>query len=80
MNDSVKALAGRASVAHIGVKFLANVKISEAVAWILGGSGVAYGYAQRNLRIGTAKRQGQHIRDLENRLDPKRSSSRFEGG
>lgn len=79
-DDAVKALAGRITAANIGISFLGSIGVSKAAAWLLGGGGVSYGYAQRRLRIKTAKRQGEQIRKLEERLDPGRSSSRYEGG
>lgn len=78
--DTIKVLAGRTTMADIGVRFLTNVKVSEAIAWLVGGGGVSYGYAQRGLRIRTAKRQGQHIERLEKLLDPDRTSSDYGGG
>lgn len=79
-DNSITALAGQKTLADIGIRFFTDIRISEALAWAVGGSGVWYGYAQRRLRIKTSKRLGTQNRELEKRLDPKRSSSRYEGG
>jgi hypothetical protein len=72
---SIDALAGQTTAADIGIKFLADVKVSEAVAWIFGGSGIAYGLRQRKLRRDTVERVQRRVEGLEKEIDPKRSSS-----
>lgn len=80
VNDSIHALAAETTVANIGVRFLADIRGGQLFAWLTGAGGVAWGYGERYLRIKTAKRQGRHIEELEQRLDPDRSSSGYEGG
>ncbi len=70
---SVEALSGQHTLADIGVNV--NVKISEAVAWIFGGSGMLYGWKERRLRHDVARHVGTRVSYLERRRDPGRSSS-----
>lgn len=74
---TVARLAGQSTFADIGVSFLADVRVSEAVAWILAGSGALYGAAQRRLRRNTVERIQRRNHELEQAIDPKRSSSRL---
>ena len=73
----VAALAGHHTVADIGIRFLGNIRISEGLAWLLGGGGIAYGYKQRSLRRSTIERLQGRNTELEKRLDPNRSSSQL---
>jgi len=74
---SVDALAGRTTLANIGVgvKLLGKVYISQAVAWLFGGCGVGYGLRQRALRHSAIARLSPAVREREQALDPKRTSS-----
>ncbi len=72
---SIAALAGKKTLADIGVSFLSDVRISEAFAWTAGVGGMGYGLQQRRLRHRTIERMGGRISDLERQHDPKRSSS-----
>jgi hypothetical protein len=49
-SEAVAALAGETTAAEIAFRFLANVRLSEALAWLLGASGIGFGYLQRGLR------------------------------
>lgn len=49
-NRSIAALAGETTAAEIAFRFLANVRLSEALAWLFGASGVGFGYLQRGMR------------------------------
>ena len=75
---SINQLAGQETVADIGVKFLANVRISEALAWAFGVGGVTIAWRQRNLRREETKRLGGRLRHYETTVDPRRSSSDLE--
>lgn len=72
---SIDALAGKSTVSDIGIKLLGNVRISEGLAWVLGGGGTLYGISQRKLRRDTIERLQGRITELEKEHDPKRSSS-----
>jgi hypothetical protein len=75
--QSVAVLAGKATVADIGIKFLAELGISEALAWLLAGGGMLYGFGQRRLRKNTIERLQSRNQSLEQSLDPNRTSSRL---
>lgn len=72
---SVAALAGTSTVADIGVKVLGDLRISEALAWVLGGGGMLYGRRERKLRQNAIKQLGTRNADLERVIDSKRTSS-----
>src|SRR6266704_2592186 len=52
----VAVLAGKITMAEIGVRVLGSLRVSEAVAWIFGAGGVGYGLRQRRLRRQTIQR------------------------
>lgn len=72
---SIAVLSGKTTLASIGISFLGNVKISEAVAWLFGVSGVAFGYKQRQLRRTTVEHLQSRNIELEKQIDPNRTSS-----
>lgn len=72
---SVEALAGQTTAASIGVNILGNLQLGNAIAWLVGASGLAYGYQQRKLRKDEIERLAERNRRLEHKIDPKRSSS-----
>lgn len=74
----IDALAGRQTQANINV--LGQFKVSDALAWMFGASGVGYGLLQRRLRRQTAERMGSRNKELEKRLDSGRSSSNLGPG
>lgn len=78
ISHSIDVLAGKHTVADIGVKFLASVRVSEAVAWIFGASGVGYGYRQRHLRRKDTKQISDRLSKYEEKRDPRRSSTKLE--
>lgn len=77
----VVALAGHTTMADIGVKFVANVQVgqalAQALAWIFGGSGVMYGLRQRKVRRDAIGRLSPGHVERERTIDPKRSSSQL---
>ena len=74
---TVDTLAGQTTTADIGINFLANIRISTALAWGVGAVGVSYGMVQRKLRRDTVERLQGRITKLERREDPNRSSSKL---
>lgn len=74
---SVNRLAGRYTVADIGLRLLANLRISETLGWSTGLGGILYGWRQRKLRRDKTEYLQNRIKELESMLDPKRSSSRL---
>lgn len=76
-SSSISVLAGKTTFADIGINFLADIRVSEALAWILGSSGVAYGWLQRSLRKKTVERLQQRVVNLESEKDGRRTSSQL---
>ena len=74
---AVDVLAGQETLADIGIRFLADIRVSTAVGWLSGLLGVGYGIRQRALRYNTIERLQTRIRELESAIDPKRSSSKL---
>jgi hypothetical protein len=72
---AIDVLAGKHTLADLGVKILADVKIGNAVSYAVGGGGIAYGARQRKLRGDTIQKMGKRIKELETAVDPGRSSS-----
>jgi p-aminobenzoyl-glutamate transporter AbgT len=72
---AIAVLAGHSTFADIVVRFLANVKVSDGILYLLAGGGIVYGVGQRYLR----RRHIKHVVPAKNRLeemlDPNRSSS-----
>ncbi|MBW8874531.1 MAG: hypothetical protein JF614_06170 [Acidobacteria bacterium] len=75
VTDCIKSLAGLQTAATIGIRFLADVRVSEALAWIFGAGGVGYGMQQRGLRRRDTKQMGSRLRKYEKLIDPGRSST-----
>jgi len=72
---SIKSLAGQHTFADIGLKVLADVKISEALAYVIAGGSVMFGLKERKLRRTTVERLTERTIQLERELDARRSSS-----
>lgn len=75
VHTDIAALAGKQTLAQIGIAFLGDIKISDAVAYVFGAAGAGYGIAERNLRRRTIARLADEGRQLEERLDARRTSS-----
>lgn len=72
---SVLGVAGKTTFADIGLKLLANVSISQGVAYIFGAGCAVYGYKERNLRRKNVERITRRNREMEQVIDPGRSTS-----
>jgi hypothetical protein len=68
-------LAGRSTIADIGMKILADFSFSWAAPCVIATGAVVYGWRQRALRHKTIKRLGEGRREYERALDPSRTSS-----
>lgn len=77
MSVCVTALSGETTSSNIVIKFLTDFKINSALAMVLGGGGVAYGYSQNSLRKKTVQRLQERNQSLEKMIDKKRSSSKL---
>jgi len=71
----VAQLAGKATLADIGIKVMGDIKLPQVLAYLFGVSGVGYGMSERRLRRKKVEHMGGHIKALEEALDPTRSSS-----
>jgi hypothetical protein len=72
---AIESLAGKETIADVVVKFIGNLTISQGAAYVLGGAGLAYGVAQKKLRQKTVERLQPRVQELEERLDPNRTTS-----
>lgn len=72
---SIEALAGQQTMANVGINVLGEMKVNQALAWVLAVCGGGYGAQQRKLRKDTVERLSERCRSLESKLDPKRTSS-----
>ncbi len=68
-------LAGKATLAQIGMSFVGDIRVSDAVAYMFGAAGVGYGVLERRLRHKKTKSMAAYSAELETKLDPNRSSS-----
>lgn len=75
--DTLKAFAGRNSFADINIltQFLVNLKVNEWFAWIIAGGSTIFGLRERRLRKNKVGYLTDRIHELEQNLDPSRSSS-----
>lgn len=74
---SIDSLSGKTTLASVGINFLANITVSQAVAYILGAGGLTYGAVEHGLRKKTIKRFKNRIPKLEAKIDSGRTSSRL---
>jgi hypothetical protein len=78
---SVAALAGKSTLAALGIYLVADLKMNKIFSHIamfafgLGGS--TYGYRQRRLMQKNIERMSRALEDREKQIDPNRSSSRL---
>jgi len=75
---SLDSLAGRETISNIGIKILTDMKVNQWLAYLLGGGGVIYGRSQNKLRKKDIGRYSSRVKDLESRIDPRRSSSKLQ--
>lgn len=75
VHSDVVALAGKQTLARIGLSFVGDIRVSDAVAYIFGAAGAAYGIAERNLRRRNISRLAVENSELEGIVDHGRTSS-----
>ena len=68
-------LAGKVTLADIGIGFLGSFTISNSVALLFGGGGVIYAIRERRNRIKELQKYSKRTILLEQRIDPNRTSS-----
>jgi hypothetical protein len=74
---SIDALAGQQTNADVFISFLADVKVSEALAYIFGASGLVLAYRERRLRQRTVEHVQGRNQTREKAIDPGRTSSQL---
>jgi len=72
---AITALAGQQTFVSVFANLAANITVNKWVAYILAGGGAGYGVVQRRLRKSKVAELGNRIRFLEQKIDPKRTSS-----
>ena len=75
VHADIIALSGKQTLAQIGLSFMGDIKVSDAVAYIFGAAGAGYGIAERTLRRKTIARLTDEGRRLEQMVDQHRTSS-----
>jgi hypothetical protein len=75
--EAITVLSGKQTDASVVVNLLLNVKADRWIAYILAGSGIAYGINERRLKRNDIERLTRHTDELERRIDPHRTSSRL---
>jgi hypothetical protein len=75
VHGDVIALAGKQTLANIGLSFLGDIRVSDAVAYIFGAAGAGYGIAERTVRRRTIARLAEENTTLERLVHPERSTS-----
>lgn len=74
-SDAVGALAGKETNANLNLLGLVKVGADRWIAYMFAGGACLYGWRQRKLRGDKVQGMSSHVRALESRLDPGRSSS-----
>jgi hypothetical protein len=74
---SIIALAGQITKADFGVNLLSNDAFAKIVMIIFAFAGMGYGLNERRLRKNTVESLSSRVRELEEMLDDKRSSSQL---
>lgn len=77
LDHSIAALAGKNTSSDIAVSLITDFKINKYLGYAIGGGGALYGYGQKELRRKTIERLHGQIKILEEKLDPRRSSSKL---
>jgi hypothetical protein len=77
----IQALAGQTTVAAFIIAFIGKLGISRWLAWLIAFLSLGYGANQRRLRLRTLERPDRRmkeLRELEEKFDPRRSSSQLD--
>lgn len=73
--EALVAMAGRTTLADIGIEILGSMELSVAAPTLSAIVTAMWALGERRLRKDTIQRQSDHIRYLETKIDPSRSSS-----
>jgi len=71
----VSQLSGKTTLAQIGMSFIGNINVSNAVAYIFGAASFGYGLNERRLRHKKTASMAEYAASLEKRIHPERTSS-----
>jgi hypothetical protein len=74
---SVSVLAGRKTTADLGLRLIGDIRVNEALAWLIAVISSGYGIRERRLRQKNIERSAATIERLESSIDTYRSSSRL---
>jgi hypothetical protein len=77
LTTAVGRLAGKFTFADIGVRLLGDFRISEALAYVLAIGSGGWAWKERNAKRNTIDRLSRRIEQLEQQLDPGRTSSKL---
>lgn len=75
ISTALTTLAGKTTSANILVNLLGNLNLSNSIATLFGGGGIAYGLMERRQRQNMIQRQHGRVKKMEQQIDPNRSSS-----
>jgi hypothetical protein len=77
LGKAVESLAGRTTLADIGIGLFGEFKIERIVSLSVTGGSIVYGMYERKLRHDKTEYLQGRIRELEKALDPGRTSSKL---
>lgn len=75
IGSALKQLAGKDTYADIFVGIFANAEISVYLSYAVGGSATIWALMERKLRGDKTREMASRIQELEQKIDPGRSSS-----
>ena len=71
----VDSLAGKTTATDIALKAITDLKLDRGVLYLLTGGSIFWARRERKLRKKNTKHIAAHIKELEDRIDPNRTSS-----
>jgi hypothetical protein len=71
----VDQLAGRVTMAQLGMSFMGSIRVPDAVLLVFGGSAGGWAFRERNLRRKKIAEMSDHIQHLESLVDSNRTTS-----
>jgi hypothetical protein len=72
---TVDKLAGKTTMAQLGMNFVGSIRIPDAVAFLFGGAGGGLAFRERNLRHKKTAEMAAHTQRLEAIIDSRRTTS-----
>jgi len=77
-SDAVKALSGKDTLVSFFSDIMINMKFDKWIGYIFGLGGIAYGAVKHWQVRNTRKTHSDHIKKLEEMVDPKRQGSQLD--